>query len=230
MSRRTKGPRIEFKKTRYSKKGKLVERGKYVIRDGKTFLSTGCFEGEIEEAETRLAEYILDKLRKPNSGRSLGDIRVAEVLSYYHEVKRSVVSNQRNLDRYVEVLNEYFGDKFLSELTPGEFRKFARDRNNIGVRDKLEYLKAAINLHEKDGYHTGTIRIPLPPKGDPRTRWLTRSEAAALIWICWRYREKQAARKRDPKSNKRPTRRYPLRHLARFILIEPNSKRVERFQ
>jgi hypothetical protein len=52
-------------------------------------------------------------------------------------------------------------------------------------------LRAAINHHAKEGLHRGVVRVWLPPKGLPLDRWLTRSEAAALIWTCWRYREVQ---------------------------------------
>ncbi len=47
-------------------------------------------------------------------------------------------------------------------------------------------------------------------RGWPRDRWLTRSEAARLLWACWRTRETQRAV---------PTVKFPLRHIARFILI-----------
>jgi integrase len=44
----------------------------------------------------------------------------------------------------------------------------------------------------------------------PRDRWLTRSEAARFLWACWSTRETQRAI---------PTVKFPLRHIARFILI-----------
>ena len=48
---------------------------------------------------------------------------------------------------------------------------------------------------------------------------LTRSEAARLLWTCWRHRELQLRHRGPHKGEKLPTTRYPLRHLARFILI-----------
>jgi integrase len=54
------------------------------------------------------------------------------------------------------------------------------------------------------------VRVSLPPKGLPRDRWLTRSEAAKLLWACWSTRETQRTI---------PTVKFPLRHVARFILI-----------
>jgi hypothetical protein len=68
------------------------------------------------------------------------------------------------------------------------------DRNGAAL-DPTEFaqplLRAAINHHAKEGLHRGIVRVALPPKGQPRMRWLTRSEAAKLLWVCWRAREVQ---------------------------------------
>ena len=61
--------------------------------------------------------------------------------------------------------------------------------------------------------------MSLPPKGEARDRWLTRKEAAALIWHCWRHREKQTIHSGSSKGDHVSTSRRPLRHIARFILI-----------
>jgi integrase len=76
-----------------------------------------------------------------------------------------------------------------------------------------------INHHAKEGFHRGVVRVSLPPKGEARDRWLTRSEAAALLWYCWRHREKQTIHSGMSKGAPVATNRRPLRHIARFILI-----------
>jgi integrase len=63
------------------------------------------------------------------------------------------------------------------------------------------------------------VRVKLPPKGEARDRWLTRKEAAALIWHCWRYREKQTIHSGHSKGDYALTDRRPLRHISRFVLI-----------
>jgi integrase len=63
------------------------------------------------------------------------------------------------------------------------------------------------------------VRASLPPKGEPRDRWLTRKEAAALIWHCRQYRETQTIHAGTAKAHPVLTDRRPLRHVARFILI-----------
>jgi integrase len=81
---------------------------------------------------------------------------------------------------------------------------------------KIDYYD---NHHAKEGFHRGVVRVSLPPKGEARDRWLTRQEAAALIWHCWRHREKQTIHSGKSKGGPVTTNRRPLRHIARFILI-----------
>src|SRR5262249_59440633 len=63
------------------------------------------------------------------------------------------------------------------------------------------------------------VGVVLREKGHPRDRWLTRQEAARLLWACWRTREVQTAHRGARKGSRIETDRYPLRHIARFILI-----------
>ena len=108
----------------------------------------------------------------------------------------------------------------LSQITAAECRGYVKHRGKVGgARADLETLRAAINHHAKENLHYGIVRITLPAKGPPRDRWLTRSEAAKLIWACWRYRERQTVHRGRHKGQLIATDRRPLRHLARFILI-----------
>jgi len=83
----------------------------------------------------------------------------------------------------------------------------------------LEDLRAAINHHAKEGLHRGVVRVVLPDKGPSRDRWLTRAEVARLLRVCWRTREIQTVHRGTRRGTTIPTDRYPLRHLARFILV-----------
>jgi len=69
---------------------------------------------------------------------------------------------------------------------------------------------ACSNLHRKEGLCSEIVGVALPEKAQARDRWLTRKEAAAMIWAAWRYREVQKGKQ---------TGRYSRRHVARFILI-----------
>ena len=83
----------------------------------------------------------------------------------------------------------------------------------------MEDLRAAINHHATEGYHRAVVKVWLPDKSKPRERWLTRQEAAALLRALWHYRETQTIHTGNRTGEKVVTKRYPLRHVARFVLI-----------
>jgi integrase len=108
----------------------------------------------------------------------------------------------------------------LSEINGPSCRAYAEHRgNNGGARRDLEDLRAAIYHHNKEGHHRGLVRVVLPPRGEARQRWLTRDEAARLLWVCWRYREVQTVHRGPRKGEKIVTGKHTMRHLARFLLI-----------
>jgi integrase len=78
------------------------------------------------------------------------------------------------------------------------------------ARRELEDLRAAINHHRREGLCSESVLVVLPERTVARERWLTRSEAARLLWAAWR--AKQVMRDKD-------TRRSVGRHVARFILV-----------
>ena len=105
----------------------------------------------------------------------------------------------------------WWGDKTLSQVTGANCRAYAASRGNTGAsRRELEDLRSAINHHRKEGLCREVVEVVLPEKGEPRDRWLTRSEAARLIWAAWRYREVQKGKETERRSR---------RHVARFILV-----------
>ncbi len=76
-------------------------------------------------------------------------------------------------------------------------RAYGKERTPAAARRDLETLRAAIgHWHREYGPLPSIPKVTLPPKPQPRDRWLTRSEAAKLL---------KAARH--------------VPHLARFILL-----------
>ena len=126
----------------------------------------------------------------------------------------------RKFKKRIGRLNDWWGAKMLADVDGEQCRKFVKERGNKGgSRRDLEDLRAAIDHHAAEGYHRGIVKITLPAKGEPRDKWLTRSDAAKLIWTCWRYREIQKMSRGPMKGQKVATGKRPLRHLARFILV-----------
>jgi integrase len=219
MPRRSKGARLWLRPPR-RKGGKLIANAVWVIIDGNKHIATGCLESQTREAEKRLAAYIAEKYAPSRHARDIDQIDVAVVLSIYLEDCGRRVTDQRKLERCIGRLNDYWGGKTLSQVTAAECRAYVRARGKIGgARADLETLRAAVNHHAKENLHYGVVRVTLPPKGGPRDRWLTRDEAAKLVWACWRYREQQTVHRGRHKGQLIATDKRPLRHLARFILI-----------
>src|SRR5215204_4350987 len=171
------------------------------------------------EAEQALADYIARKYQPERRRQDIEDIDCADVLSIYL-TDIGEPGDQYEIEPRIDRLNEFWGGKKLSKVNAQACAAYAKHRGNRGgARRDLETLRAAINHHAKEGFHRGLVRVSLPPKGEPRDRWLTRKEAAALIWHCWRHREKQTFHSGTSKGNPVSTNRRPLRHIARFILI-----------
>jgi integrase len=224
MPRPRKGARLWLRPERRDSTGKLISRPTWFILDAGRHIATGCASGEVAAAESKLAEYIANKYTPVRKERELTEIRVADVLSIYVDdcaPDEAVDRTQRKrFDARIGRLNDWWGDKLLSEMNESTCKQYAKARGKPGgARRDLEDLKAAITHHQRKGFHRGMVVVTLPKKGPPRDRWLTRSEAAALLRACWRYREVQRTHCGVRKGQPVATDKRPLRHLARFILI-----------
>jgi integrase len=208
MPRPSKGPRLALFKAK-------ARTTVWNIRDGQRTIGTGCTEGERAEAERKLAAYIVAK-HDPKASRGGGDpnaIKVADALSVYMVEKVAHCARPKAGIAMVEKLGDFFGERTIGDLTGTVQRDYARQRGSqSAARRELETLAAAINHHIKEmvgGVQT-LFRPVLPDAAPARDRYLTRDEAARLIWAAWRKREVR---------NGMETGRYTSRHIARFILV-----------
>jgi integrase len=169
-------------------------RRQWIIRDGASFIRTGCAEAERDGAEARLAAYLGAKHR-PN--RAANDPLIADILLVYADEHLPHTLSAKQASYGVADLAAWWGDKKLSEVTARACRAYAQARRQSCARRNLETLSAAIHYwHREYGPLSSVPAVLLPPKEQPRERWLTRSEAALLLW----------AARRTP-------------HLARFVLL-----------
>jgi hypothetical protein len=156
----------------------------------------------------------------PHRIRDIEDIDVADVLAIYHAHREAIYaergSPQTEITEFADRigrLNDFFGGKMLAEVNAQSCGHYVRARGRPGgVRRDLEDLRAAIN-HAREGLHRGVVRVALPTKGPGRDRWLSRNEAAALLWACWRYREVQTRHRGSFKNQK------SRRANARFVTL-----------
>jgi integrase len=219
MPRPSKGARLWLRPSRRDSSGRVIEAARWIIKDGGRQHSTGCGAGNREEAERRLAAYIAEKYQPERRERSLHEIPVADVINIYlADVVPGQSRPEKGAER-AERLIEFFGDDMLSDITGARCREYAAWRDGKGRTNKgtgggarrdLEDLRAAIGHHHKEGLHRAVVRVVLPERGKARERWMTRDEAARLLWTCWRTREVQ---------NGIVTKKRPLRHLCRFLIF-----------
>lgn len=175
--------------------------GTWVIKDGDKRIPTGCSETEAQAAEGKLAEYIASRYRPQRSSRS-AEVTIGDVVIVYGEEKAPSTARPKETMAMLDRVNDFFGELTITELRGQLFRDYADDRGNEGgARRDLEVLRAAINYYHAENTLDMVPKVTLPAKGEPRQRWLTRSEVAKLI---------RAARSKSCNRH---------RHLVRLILI-----------
>jgi hypothetical protein len=215
MPRRSLGARLEIKPAVKRRDG-YTSKAVWIIRDGKDRESTGLTVDAYPRAsdpilQAKLADYIARKHKPSREGsRHPAQILVSEVLAIYLEDCAPKVARPAEVAQRTEKLAAWWGDKTLADVNGPNCRAYAAHRGNKVVRRELEDLRAAINHHRKEGLCAEIVEVVLPERSPPRERWLTRQEAARLVWAAYRYREIQ---------NWRGTDRRTRRHVARFILI-----------
>ena len=188
------------------------ENATWIIRDGDKQIRTRCSPDDRAAAERSLGDYISDKYKPARQrDRDPAFVPIADVLNIYMTDAAPKVASPRELGQRVVALLEFFGGRKLGEISGALCRAYAERRSSQSMaRRELEDLRAAINHHRREGLCNAIVEVVLPPKAPSRQRWLTRSEAARMIWAAWRYPELQKGKETDRRSR---------RHVARFMLV-----------
>jgi integrase len=185
MGRKRHPPRLWLDKRRHD----------WVILDGSRFIRTGYVEADRAGADQALAKYITGKYEPPatHSNPLIADVFIAYVNGHVEGTRTA-----RNTLCFISVLLQWWGDKRVSDINPANCKAFVSATTTpLAARRYLETLRAAVNYwHKWHGPLQAVPSVILPQKAEPRDRWMTRDEAARLLW----------AARRTP-------------HLARFILL-----------
>ena len=231
MPRPSKGARLELKKYR-------DRTPRWVIRDGQQTYGTGCNERDRAGAEARLAEYIVKKYdpAKALDRNNPNATKIADVLAL--EMKRIAGATmpdhrKKELITVCQNMGNWFGSRVIGDLDGDLQEKYASERKRsvmvlvdrkrtvvttdepapaAAYRD-LKFLAAAINrfFKKKIGGVQTRFSPVLPEAPKSRERWLTRDEAAKILWRAWRARKKT--------KHKGSRGRHTHRHIARYILV-----------
>lgn len=218
-----KGPRLFKRKRKGEGRSHL-----WIIKDGGKRISTGIPAQSTEHrppvaAEKALEAYLAQKNAPERKLRDIDKILISDVLAIYYEDKigdfQDEIQKRRFISR-IKRLTVYFGRHMLGDMTTKLTQGYEKKRGKSGgARRDLEDLRAAINHHAGENLHHGVVKVKLPEKGEARLRWLERTEAARLLWACWRHKEEQTIHRGKNKGIKIKTGKYTLRHVARFVLI-----------
>ncbi len=172
--------------------------GEFVIRDGNISRRTGCGPAMRGEAEAALARYLETRQEPRRRGPAhASDVTVGEVLTLYGDAKADTVRGVETLARCIVKLADFFGDLTCADVKGSTARAYekwrAKPRRRADargamtkagpatVRRELGVLQAALTHAHEEGVILHPISVPLPAAGEPRDRWLTRSEAARLL-------------------------------------------------
>lgn len=207
MPRPAKGARIWF-----DPKAKL-----YYIRDGSLKRGTGCGIAERAGAEGQLRAYIEQKYEPPTDSRP-SRLLVDDILTFY---AREIAPGQKSqaTSYSMERLLDWWSGKALSDVKRSTCEAYVAHRMTQPIRQatkskepklvsqetarrELTVLRAAINAYHAETPLDALPVVTLPEAAPPKTRWLSRKEAARLLRAAWRLEDKDSARA-----------------LSRFILI-----------
>lgn len=136
---------------------------------------------------------------------------MSEALAIYGREKAPTVAAPWRIGFAIEALMPFWSGLTVADVKGETCRRYGKTRirrfkdqasqpiSDGTVRRELNVLQAAINHCHREGYLTAPTAVTLPEAPPPRDRYLTRDEAAKLLWAAYR----------SPKG----------KHLARFILI-----------
>jgi hypothetical protein len=215
MPRTSKGARL------WLRPGRDDRAAIWVILDRGREISTGCSKSDLAGAEQTLADYVAQK-HDPKASRK-GDpnkVRVADTLIIYYQDKvlRENLPRPKAIKKRLDDLNEFFGAYRVGDLNGDLQRRYADQRGSTSAaRRDLEDLGAAINFYNQDrvGGVNVMFRPVLPDAPEARDVWLTRDQAAHLIWTAWRARKRNRGGTPGPAHEQASRQIYPCWALHR---------------
>jgi hypothetical protein len=231
MPRPRKAARVNYSKAH----------GQYRIHDGSARILTGVRDREdTAGAEAALARYLGTKSVEPPKKAGLDEVDCDVILALYLEAKGTSVAGDETLLGCVERLSEFWTGKTPAQINKKTCAEYAEHRakprvatiitktgreiqqsysaGSQKVRRELGVLVAAINHAHQSGVIRETRKVPLPPAGEAKSRYLRRNE---LAWLLWASRDTWITLKATGERKRVEDRR----HLRRFIITGEETGR-----
>jgi integrase len=175
MPRRNTGPRLRW----------LAKRGGFYVVWSERGRSRERSAGTADraEAEMFLASFLHARRQPDAAPRDPREVLITDLLADYAEERGPrIVAGRRIADACTPLIN-YWEKMFASHVTRQtcEGYRVWRGRSDGTVRRELGVLRAAINHAHKEGRLARPVPVYLPERPESKDRWLTKSEAAALL-------------------------------------------------
>jgi integrase len=162
----------------------LAKRGCYYISWTEQHRSRECSTGTADraEAEIALAEFIHLRTRRAGP-RDPAETLVTDLLADYAEERGPRTAAPWRIGAAIVPLTTFWEGRTVANITRQTCARYVvlRARSNGTVRRELGVLRAAVNHAHCEGRLTRTVVVHLPEGAQPRDRWLSRTEAAALL-------------------------------------------------
>lgn len=215
MSKRdySAGPRIKFREESYKADGTLRHKAGYFIQDGTNKVSIGSGILDREFANLKLAEYIQEKHQPiQEKDRHPTQVKICDVINYYARTKATEHKKPEEFAYRARVILEYVGgDTTVSKINADWCKMYLKSNGeNVYANRQLKDIRAALNHYRRAGYISEVPALTFGKESRPRPDWLTRSQAARLLWAAYRMRQSWKGQESDRRTGA---------HLAKFILI-----------
>ena len=179
MSRRSKGPYLAW----------VAKRGCWYIRvnehGGRREISTGTAVSA--EAEAALGQFLADRRASSYQGPQPAEsVMIAEVLADYNDERGADQAQPTVVAGRIGKLLDFFLTDPVASITSKRLKDYA-DFSKVKpgtLRRELGILRAALGyaVQEQRLLRAPYVRLPEAPPG--KERWLSRTEAAQLLWQC----------------------------------------------
>ena len=177
MPRPNRGPSLKWLAKRQSWYIVWYEAGRERLRSAGT--------GDRRQAETALVEFIRQRrlAERPDRPREPEELTIADVLDLYGEMHAPHAADPARIGYAIDALLPFWGERRVSDVTKQTCRGYEKQRGRAPatVRRELATLRAALNFAVQERRLVAAPFVLLPDKPEGKDRWLTRSEAAALL-------------------------------------------------